>query len=141
MVAKHILPMCRRTGADAELLFFDLDGFKTLNDTHGHGTGDDLLRHFAALLIKCFRSADVIARLGGDEFVVLMAASKDSARIAIARLEAMAADDNCEIKQKLAWSVGTVDFDEERHDSIESMLEDADSRMYQDKMQRRKTGS
>jgi hypothetical protein len=70
-----------------------------------------------------------------------MAASKDSARIAIARLEAMAADDNCEIKQKLAWSVGTVDFDEERHDSIESMLEDADSRMYQDKMQRRKTGS
>ena len=141
MVAKHILSMCRRTGADAELLFFDLDGFKALNDTHGHGAGDELLQHFATLLIKCFRSADVIARLGGDEFVVLMAASKDSAKIAIARLEEMAARDDCEIRQKLAWSVGTVGLDQERHDSIESMLEDADSRMYQDKMQRRKTGS
>ena len=141
MVAKHMLSLCRRTGTDAELLFFDLDGFKALNDTHGHGVGDEMLQHFAKLLIKCFRTADVIARLGGDEFVVLMAASKESSSTAVARLEEMAAKENCEIRQKLAWSVGAVGFNQERHDSVERMLEDADARMYQHKMQRRKTAS
>lgn len=141
MVAKHMLQLCRRTDTDAELLFFDLDGFKALNDTHGHGAGDEILQHFARLLIKCFRTADVISRLGGDEFVVLMAASKESSKTAIVRLKKMAANESCEIRKKLAFSVGAVGFDQERHDSIESMLEDADSRMYQHKMQRRKTGS
>ncbi len=139
LVAKHMLQLCRRTGTDAELLFFDLDGFKALNDTHGHGVGDEMLQHFAKLLIKCFRTADVIARLGGDEFVVLMAASMESSRTAIARLDKLTADENCEIRRKLAWSVGTVGFDQKRHDSIKCMLKDADSRMYQDKMQNRKT--
>lgn len=138
MVAGHMLSLCRRTGTDAELVFFDLDGFKALNDTHGHAAGDELLRHFARLLIKCFRNADVIARLGGDEFVVLMTASKESFDIAVARLEEMANSADCEIKQQLAWSVGGVRFDRERHDSIESLLEEADSCMYEDKAQRRR---
>lgn len=139
MVAKHMLMLCRRTNTDAELLFFDLDSFKALNDSHGHGVGDEMLQHFARLLIKCFRTADVIARIGGDEFVVLMPASKESSEKAIARLEKMAADETCGIKRKLTWSVGAVGLDAERHESIESMLEDADARMYQHKMQRRKT--
>ena len=140
MVAKHMLLLCRRTGTDAELLFFDLDGFKALNDTYGHGVGDAMLQHFAKLLIKSFRTADVIARLGGDEFVVLMAASKESSDLAIARLEETIANDDCEIRKKLAWSVGAVGFDPERHDSIEAMLEDADTRMYKNKSQRRQAG-
>ena len=141
MVSTHMLQLCRRTKTDAELLFFDLDGFKALNDTYGHGVGDAMLQHFAKILVKCFRDADVIARLGGDEFVVLMAASKESARLAIARLEEMMANDDCEIRKSLAWSVGTVGFVPERHDSIEAMLEDADSRMYKQKSRRRQTGA
>ncbi len=141
MVANHMLSLCRRTGTDAELLFFDLDGFKRVNDVHGHQIGDDLLRHFAGLLVKCFRKADVIARLGGDEFVVMMAGSRDASKVAIARLEEMAAQDSCDIKRELAWSVGTVRFDEGRHATIGSMLDDADGLMYQDKLQRRRTGS
>lgn len=138
MVAEHMLSLCRRTCTDAELVFFDLDGFKALNDTHGHRAGDELLQHFAKLLIKCFRTADVIARLGGDEFVVLMTASRESFEIAVARLEEMATSTDCEIKKQLAWSVGGVRFDRERHDSIESLLEEADSRMYEDKTQRQR---
>jgi len=138
MVAGHMLALCRRTGIGAELVFFDLDGFKKLNDTHGHGAGDELLQHFAKLLIKSFRTADVIARLGGDEFVVLLTASNESSDIAVARLEEMAAGADCAIKQQLAWSIGGVRFDNERHDSIESLLAEADSRMYEDKMQRRR---
>ena len=141
MVANNMLSLCRRTGTDAELLFFDLDDFKRLNDKHCHRIGDELLRHFATLLVRCFRKADVIARLGGDEFVVMMAASQGASKIAIARLEEMAAEEECPIRRELAWSVGSVSFNQERHETIGNMLADADSLMYQDKLQRRQTGS
>lgn len=138
MVAEHMLALCRRKDIDAELVFFDLDGFKQINDVHGHAAGDDLLRHFAGLLVKSFRSADVIARFGGDEFVVLMTASDACADSAIVRLEEMAMETSCDIKAKLAWSVGRMKFDADRHASLGDLLADADERMYVDKLERRR---
>ncbi|MDP2409548.1 MAG: GGDEF domain-containing protein [Pseudolabrys sp.] len=61
-----------RYGAEAALLYIDLDGFKSVNDRHGHAAGDALLKAVVAQIKAHVRASDVVARLGGDEFAVLM---------------------------------------------------------------------
>ncbi|MBK1682763.1 diguanylate cyclase domain-containing protein [Rhodoferax fermentans] len=62
----------RRSGGFGALMFLDLDNFKPLNDTYGHGVGDLLLKEAAQRLKACVREMDTVARFGGDEFVVLL---------------------------------------------------------------------
>ena len=68
----HELERTRRYKRPLSLLYLDLDNFKTLNDTHGHQTGDAVLRLVADAMRQAVRQADVVGRLGGDEFAVLM---------------------------------------------------------------------
>lgn len=66
------LARARRNNEQMAVLFLDLDRFKEVNDTHGHATGDQLLREVAQRVQQCIREADTVARIGGDEFVVLI---------------------------------------------------------------------
>lgn len=69
---KLALASSMRSGREGALLFLDLDYFKNLNDTLGHGMGDLLLQQVAERLSACVREGDTVARLGGDEFVVML---------------------------------------------------------------------
>ncbi len=136
-VAKHLLPLCKRNNLNVDLLFFDLDHFKQINDTYGHDAGDEALRTFASLLIKSFRTADVVARLGGDEFAVLMAGRNVFSNRALEILKKNFESAEEEIVKHIKWSVGRIKYDPDIHADIEALLRDADSRMYRNKVQKK----
>jgi len=62
-----------RHGRKAAVMYLDLDGFKPINDTHGHATGDEILKLVAQRLVNSSRKEDTVARVGGDEFVIVLA--------------------------------------------------------------------
>jgi diguanylate cyclase (GGDEF)-like protein len=74
-----------RSGEPFTLLIIDLDGFKAINDTHGHAAGDACLQHFTLMAQTRLRAGDLLARTGGDEFCVVLPSSRLREGIAIAR--------------------------------------------------------
>jgi diguanylate cyclase (GGDEF)-like protein len=69
----RMIAFTRRYGPPSSVVYFDVDGLKQINDTHGHPAGDATLRHIADVLQKNVRSSDLVGRLGGDEFGVILA--------------------------------------------------------------------
>jgi diguanylate cyclase (GGDEF)-like protein len=78
---RRFIAECGRAQGDFALLLIDLDGFKAINDTVGHGAGDAVLVEVAARLRTLIRETDVAARLGGDEFCVILAQPRDTAAV------------------------------------------------------------
>jgi diguanylate cyclase (GGDEF)-like protein len=71
-ILSHQLGICRRTNRDLAIVYIDLDGFKPVNDVHGHAAGDQVLCMVAARLKNSIRESDLAARLGGDEFALIL---------------------------------------------------------------------
>ncbi|HEV2606887.1 MAG TPA: sensor domain-containing diguanylate cyclase [Xanthomonadaceae bacterium] len=142
-LAQHALNVCHRMEKPAALLFFDLDGFKRINDSFGHAEGDLALARFAECLRTAFRDSDVIGRLGGDEFVALLTDSNVAeTSIATQRLRTgiEACNRRWECGYDIRYSVGEIDFDRARHPSIAALLAEADAAMYARKQMSRSGG-
>nr|WP_143132968.1 EAL domain-containing protein [Pseudoduganella namucuonensis] len=122
------------------LVFIDLDGFKEVNDTLGHDTGDILLKDVARRLLQSVRSTDTVARLGGDEFTVILGELRDPAdvlRIAQDILKASATPFQLgnEVVH-ISASIGITLYPDDAHDA-ETLVKNADQAMYAAKQQGR----
>jgi diguanylate cyclase (GGDEF)-like protein len=130
---RHALARAERAETPIAVLFCDLDGFKTVNDSLGHRTGDRLLVQVAERLAGCLRPADTIARLGGDEFAVLLEELRepgDAARAARRLLDSL--ERPFELRERefyISASIGIA----AGIDEPESLLRDADLAMYRAK--------
>ena len=117
------------------LIFFDLNGFKSVNDRFGHGVGDQLLKMIGAVLQDGVRDCDMVARLGGDEFGILLFKSDvDVARAKAQTLCCRISEQTVEmptgsISITAAWGVAPC----EPEDSVEQVLARADRAMYMSK--------
>ncbi|MAL84617.1 MAG: hypothetical protein CMF11_09825 [Idiomarina sp.] len=136
-ILKGSISRAKRSGQVSALLFLDLDGFKAVNDTHGHHAGDEFLKIFAEHLRESVRESDTVARLAGDEFVII-----------VEQLKHAKAD--CRVITEKLLSLNTSEFSVEGgltlkpsigialhrgHCSAEQLLKLADAAMYKAKKQ------
>lgn len=128
--------LAARQHRQVALLFLDLDGFKGINDTHGHATGDRVLQQVAMRLRACIRTSDTACRYGGDEFVVLLpeldrrqspvaAARKIRARLAVPYI----VDDTA---ITVTASIGMAVYPVDGH-AYDELMHATDNSMYRDK--------
>lgn len=132
----HSLKICRRNKLPMSIVLFDLDRFKTINDTYGHHEGDAVLVSFAQIMLDSFRDCDVIARLGGDEFVVMLLDSDEERIGAVLDRFSTAIDKANKQSDKpyqIGYSAGVAHFEHDTEASIEKMLQVADNAMFRHK--------
>ena len=135
----------RQTGAPVALLYLDLDGFKEVNDRHGHAMGDAVLLEVARRLGPQMRASETLARLGGDEFAILMRGGADAAaaealaeRIVAALREPVVLPGGASIA--IGASIG-IAVQAAAEADAERLLEQADHALYRAKTQARRAWS
>ncbi len=134
------LAICQRTASPLAILYIDLDGFKAVNDMHGHATGDELLRGVTARLRTALRPSDVVARLGGDEFAALLINTGMEGALTVVRKLA----DSLALRYtvgplavEISASIGIAVYPDSGTNSAE-LLHRADEAMYESKSERRR---
>jgi len=136
------IALARRHRKKVALLFLDLDGFKSINDSFGHPVGDKLLQSIANRLKNCVRSSDTVSRLGGDEFVVLLSEMEHAedaaaaARVIIRSFSQSHALEGHDIH--INASIGMSVFPDDGLDPP-TLIKNADTAMYQAKLSGRQS--
>lgn len=135
-LAERQLKFSKRSKQKILLFFADVDRMKWINDNLGHEDGDKALINTAKILVKTFRSSDIISRIGGDEFAILaIDADEKIAEGLLNRLHQLVNKCNARKGRKhdLSISIGYAVFDPHHHDSLNELMSRADMHMYEDK--------
>lgn len=134
------LALAKRTMSKPALMFVDLDGFKPVNDLHGHAAGDLVLKEVAHRMSACLRDSDTVGRIGGDEFVVFLpdaTNAENAIRVAEKIREALNQPFAlAEHVVSISSSIGIALYPEHGRDDIE-LAKNADFAMYQAKAEGR----
>ena len=136
---ERALASARRHGQFGALLYLDLDHFKRINDSFGHGAGDELLQKVSTRLLSCLRDEDTLARMGGDEMMVLLPQLADD--LPTAQTRAMAVGDKLlkaletpvtvdEKELTVGASVGVSLFPKSEQETGSDLIREADTAMY-----------
>ncbi|GAB6112789.1 bacteriohemerythrin [Desulfomicrobium salsuginis] len=130
----HALSVAKRNQKRLGILFLDLDGFKKVNDEHGHDAGDTVLKTIAGKLVETVRATDTVARMGGDEFVVILSEieGQDGAEL-VTRKILSAVTPEIPLSDTLTCSVGAsvgISLYPEHGADMDSLLMAADMAMY-----------
>lgn len=138
-VVQQQLMIAKRSSEHLAILYIDLDGFKKINDTHGHATGDVLLQTVGSRIQATLRECDLAARLGGDEFAVLMIQTvrHGPASVAEKLIETLSTPFQIgTLKLEISASIGVAIYPESG-DTVVGLLRVADEAMYQAKQRGR----
>jgi diguanylate cyclase (GGDEF)-like protein len=139
----RLLHLKRNTGSVPIVMFMDMDGLKTVNDTYGHNEGDKAIIAFAKIISEALREEDIIGRVGGDEFVVLSSVkSHEQGEQVVKRIRAKFDEYN---QRKLhpydvACSIGSVALDEITRENFDAAMLNADNVLYKEKMAKKAKG-
>jgi len=129
----HGLAQAQRHGWRLAVLFIDLDGFKRVNDVHGHKLGDDVLHVIAQRLKAAVRTGDTVSRRSGDEFLLLMLEAKDESSVAAFASRIMQnIAETCEmggVTLTITASIGIALYPDDGR-SAQELLTSADAAMY-----------
>jgi diguanylate cyclase (GGDEF)-like protein len=126
----YALAGARREGTEIALLYIDLDGFKAVNDRHGHRRGDAVLAEIAERLRSTKREGDVLARLGGDEFALAATKARDGRELAVLGERILRTLSQCRVVDvPLGASIGIAFYPDDA-DDVPGLIAAADSAMY-----------
>ncbi len=141
---RHALERGRRERTPTSLLGIDLDGFKLINDLHGHPVGDEVLVAFAERLTSVLRASDTAARVGGDEFsIVCENSGRADAEALAVRLQERVGEPlrlagGLGIPLSVSIGIGTVEAGTDPERAFRALVREADDAMYVDKAERRR---
>lgn len=131
------MTQCLRSKRSLAVAFIDLDGFKEINDQHGHDIGDELLIILSNKLNDALREGDTLARMGGDEFVAILTELENAydAEMVLSRLLSAASDEitTSTGKLRVSASIGVTLFPQDASDA-DQLVRHADMAMYQAKL-------
>ena len=127
------IALARRHGRRVAVLFLDCDRFKHINDSLGHGVGDQVLRSVSKRLVTCVRESDTVSRHGGDEFLILLSEvdQPEDAGLIAEKIVASIAEPHLVVGHELLLtvSVGIALYPEDGHDA-QTLIMHADTAMY-----------
>lgn len=131
--AARVLANRRENGMSVSVILFDLDSFKAINDTYGHGPGDEVLRVFGQTSKKMLRASDLIGRIGGEEFAVMLPGAGMEAAYLVAERTRVAFTSACagigNFTATLSAGVARADGDS----TVDSLVKAADEALYRAK--------
>ena len=132
-ILAELLKNVREPILEHALLYIDLDQFKIINDTCGHGAGDEVLKQVATVMAGCIRNTDILARMGGDEFAIILERCDAESAVRIAELIRSSIDEyryqHINRRFHIGASIGLILIDRP-WPSVNSLIQAADSACY-----------